>query len=771
MSKKKTKKKNEIEFVDKTEIIESEMSDEMAGSYLNYALAVITSRALPDVRDGLKPVHRRILYAMFCLKLFPDKPYRKSARIVGDVLGKYHPHGDMAVYEAMVRLTQDFKNAEILIEGHGNFGSIDGDSAAAMRYTEAKLAPLAVKALLEELQNEVVDFGDNFDDSEKEPLVLPSKIPMLLVNGTGGVAVGMASSIPTHNVSEVVDSYIAYLDKENITIEELLTHLKGPDFPTGGTIVNIDEFNKSFYSTGEGSLTLRCNYHIEDAEKGKINIVVTEIPFQINKQNLVEKIVDLVKDKNKDKDKIFDAISDIRDESSREGMRIVVELKKGSDAKIVMKKLLSKTKLEESRKYKFLAVDENKTPIMYDLIRYYKEVYEFQRGFYRRKYSKILRESLAEKEIVDGYIKADEVMDAIIDIVRNTKASSKSEAIAIVKDVLINGNVDYLEDTNAMKKNIKLAKTFRFTERQSDAILRKDLISLMNFQVEAYKKRLGELLETIEKCEKILSDEKEVKKVIKKELRSIKKEFGKERKTELSNKGKESYNETLLIEDVLYLIDDVDYVKVVDIPKNFDEKDFKEYKLAKIGKNVDSIRLFTNKGKFIKLDVKAIGGLSKLKDRGKPLSVAIELEKGEKILLTDLHSKVITKNYVVITKKGYIRYVDASALDSNNRVVAYSETKKYEDEIADVKLVDKNTVFDIEVTTKPKSKFTINIEDIPMTGKTAKGTYAKEIVSSGKELKSLAIKNIAEKVETEIVEDEDFAYLSFDENGNINLDC
>ena len=768
MSKKK-KKKQEIEFIDNTVIVESEMSEEMSGSYLNYALSVIMSRALPDVRDGLKPVHRRILYAMLLLKLFPDKPYRKSARIVGDVLGRYHPHGDKAVYDAMVRLTQDFKNAETLVEGHGNFGSIDGDSAAAMRYTEAKLTPLTVKALLEEISNDVVDFQSNFDDSETEPVVLPAKIPMLLVNGASGVAVGMATSIPTHNMTEVVDSYIAYLDKENITIEELLTHLKGPDFPTGGTIVNIDEFNKSFYSTGEGSLTLRCKYHTEDAEKGKINIVITEIPYQQNKQKLVEKIVDLVKDRDKDKDKIFDVITDVRDESNREGIRIVVELKKGSDASIVVKKLLSKTKLEESKSYKFLAINEKKKPVIYNLITYYEETYKFQKDFYRRKYSKILKESLSEKEILDGYIRADEVMDAIIDIVRNTRASSKAEAVSLVKDVLMNGNVDYLEDTNVMKKHLKLAKTFDFTERQSDAILRKDLISLMNFQVEAYKKKLEELIATIEKCEKILSDEKEVKKVIKKELRSIKKDFGKERKTVLSNKGKESYNETLLIEDVLYLIDDVDYVKVVDVPKNFDEKDFKDYKLAKVGKNVDFIRLFTNKGRFTKLDIKAIGGLSKIKDRGKPLSVCVGLEKGEKILLRDLHSEVIEKDYVLITKNGYIRYVNGAELDSKNKNIAYSSVKD-EDEIMDIKLVDKNTRFDLEITTKPKAKFTIHIEDVNMTGKQAKGTYAKEIVSSGKELKSLAIKNISEKIEVENTENEDFAYLSFDENGNIKLD-
>ena len=764
---KRRKKKNEIEIIDKTIITDSEMSEEMASSYLNYALAVIMSRALPDVRDGLKPVHRRILYAMMLLKLYPEKGYRKSARIVGDVLGKYHPHGDKAVYDAMVRMAQDFKNSETLVEGHGNFGSIDGDSPAHMRYTEAKLRPIAL-TMLDELQHEVVDFQNNFDDSEKEPVVLPTKLPMLLLNGANGVAVGMTTLIPTHNLTEIIDSYIAFLDKENITIEELLTYLKGPDFPTGGIIANADEFNKSFYTTGEASLVLRCNYYIEDADKGKTNIVIDEIPFQVNKQKLVEKIVDLVKDRDKDKDKIFDAVSDIRDESSRAGMRIVVELKKGYEPELVIKKLLSKTKLEETKSYKFLALNEKKKPITYNLKTYYEATYEFQKDFYRRKYSKILKEALLDKEIIDGYLTADEFIDVIIDVIRNTKASSRSEAVKIVKDVLMNGNVDYLEDTKIMKKNIKIAKTFNFTERQADAIVRKDLISLMNFQTEEYKKQLEVLIKKISECEKILSEEKELKKVIKKELRAIKKDFGKERKTRLDNTGKESYNETLLVEDVLYLIDDVDYVKVVDVPRNYNEEDFKDYKLAKIGRNTDYIRVFTNKGRFLKVDLKSIGGLSKMKDRGKPLSVVVELEKGEKILLSGLHSEIIEKDYVVITKNGYVRYVDASELDSKNKNVAYSSAK--DDEIVDIKLVDKDTVFDLEIVTKPKSKFDINIDNIKKTGKQAKGTLLKEVVKSGKELKSLSIKNvkIVEESINELVED--VAIMSFDENGNIKLD-
>ena len=456
-------------------------------------------------------------------------------------------------------------------------------------------------------------------------------------------------------------------------------------------------------------------------------------------------------------------------------MRIVIEIKKGFEPELVMKKLLSKTKLEESKTYKFLALNDKRKPITYNLKSYYEDVYEFQKDFYRRKYLKILNGALAQKEIIDGYLKADEFIDTIIDVIRNTKATSRAEAVRIVKDVLMNGNVDYLEGTNAMKKHIKIAKTFNFTEKQSDAIVKKDLISLMNFQTEEYRKELEELIARIAECEKILSEEKEVKKVIKKELRAIKKNFAQDRKTRLDNTGKESYNETLLVEDVLYLIDDVDYVKAVDVPRNYKEEDFKEYKLAKIGKNIDAIRVFTNKGRFVKLDLKAIGGLSKIKDRGKPLSVALELEKGEKVLLSGLHSDIIEMDYIALTKNGYIRYVNASELDSKNKNVAYSSTK--DDEVVDVKLVEKDVTFDLEITTKPKSKLEININDISKTGKQAKGTLLKELVNAGKEMKSLSIKNI-EKIDTNVIEDnqednkhkESVAEMSFDENGFLKLD-
>ena len=749
------KKKEEIKELDTSILIQTEMSEEMEDSYYSYAIEVIGGRAIADVRDGLKPVQRRILYAMNELGLGYNKPFRKSARIVGDVLGKYHPHGDSAVYDAKVRLAQPFKNSYTLVKGQGNFGSIDGDSPAHMRYTEAKLEKIA-STLLEELPNDVVDFENNFDDTQKEPVVLPSKIPMLLLNGVSGVAVGMRTEIPPHNLGELIDSYTLYLNKDNVSIDELMDSLKGPDFPTGGIITNIEKFKESFYKTGKGKLILRCNYFFEEIEKGKINIVIDEIPFGLNKQVLVSNIVDLVKDREKDKDKVFDVINEVRDESSREGMRIVIELKKGSNPEIVIKKLISKTKLEESKTYEFLALNENKRPVMYTLDKYFSEVYDFQKQFYRRKYRKILKDLTSQREVVEGFIKADEFIDVIIDFIRNTGDICKTEAegAKIVKDVLVNGNVEIYEKTKVLKKNLKIAQGFDFTEKQADVILKKTILSLMNLQTEKYKKQLDELNKKIDECERILSDEKEVKKVIKKELRAINKEFSRDRLTKLSDVGRETYDEVLLVEDILYLIDDVNYVKVVDVPRNYDAKDFKDYKLAKIGKNTDCLRVFTNKGRYLKLDLKALGGIVKMKERGNVLSVLLDLDPSEKILLADLHSEVIEKDYVVATKNGYLRYVDGKELDSKNKSVVYTSTKD-NDEIVDIKLIEKDVEFDIEITTKPKNKtkIVININDVNKTGKQAKGTYLKELVAAGKELKSFNIKNITQKVVEENIID------------------
>ena len=644
MTKKKKVKKVNMEE-DRSVIHDSEMSEEMRQSYINYAMVVIRNRALPDVRDGLKPVNRRILHAMNELQLHPEKPYRKSARVVGDVLGKYHPHGDSAVYLAMVRMAQDFKNSLPLVDGHGNFGSIDGDSPAHMRYTEAKLTKFAM-TMLEELKYDVVDYKSNFDETGKEPSVIPNKLPGLLINGVNGVAVGMATNIPTHNPGEVIDAFISYIDNPDISIDRLCEYVPAPDFPTGGLIVNGDEFRNNFYHKGEGSLRIRSKYHIEDIGYGKKNIVITEIPFTLSgsKNSLISKMLDMVTDKT------LDECSDVRDESNKEGMRIVIEVKKGVNIDKLIKKLLAKTQMEDSTKYRFLALNSKAEPITYNLKTYFEDVLEFQKEFYVRKYQKILATSELRKEILDGYIYANDVMDTIVEVIRNTKAKSKAEASELVKNVLVNGEADYLESTNIMKKHIKIAKGFRFTERQANSIFRIQLISLMNLEIEGYIKELEEVTKTISQCQTIITNDKELNKVIKKELRRLKKEISIERRTEIDNIDKASYKESVKVEDLLILIDDLGYIKILDVPRNYNPDNFSEFKYVKIMKNIDSLRFFTNKGNYIQL--KLFGQeKTKGKDRGKLIETYIELSDNEKILIYDNQSEIIKKDLCTYFKK------------------------------------------------------------------------------------------------------------------------
>ena len=471
MSKKRSKNKvKDIEndlIQDTSTVEDSEFVDEMKHSYLDYSMLVIKGRALPDVRDGLKPVHRRILYAMKELSLYPNSPYRKSARVVGDVLGKYHPHGDSAVYLAMVRMAQDFKNNLPLIDGHGNFGSVDGDSPAQMRYTESRMSDTAL-LMLEELKYNVVDFKNNFDDTEKEPIVLPNKIPGLLINGVNGVAVGINTKIPPHNPTEVIDGYIAFINNRDISIDRLCEYIPAPDFPTGGTIVNTDEFKSKFYHKGEATIRIRSKYHIEDAGYGKKNIVITEVPFTISgsiNKNLLTPLLDMVVEKK------LDECSDIRDESGKDGTRIVIETKRGVNTDKLIKKLLSKTNMEDTEKYTILALNENNTPIYYNLKTYFEDVLKFQEQFYVRKYKTILEKTESKKEILEGYITAYDSIRVIIEIILNTKGKNAEECNKLISKTLMHGDTTHLEDTEIMKKHLKIAKDFRFTERQVKSIL------------------------------------------------------------------------------------------------------------------------------------------------------------------------------------------------------------------------------------------------------------------------------------------------------------
>lgn len=753
MTKKRTIKNNIVE-TDNSITHDSEMSEEMRKSYINYAMAVIKERALPDVRDGLKPVNRRILHAMNELNLRPDTPYRKSARVVGDVLGKYHPHGDSAVYLAMVRMAQYFKNILPIIDGHGNFGSIDGDSPAQMRYTEARLTKFAM-TILDELKYDVVDYKSNFDGTEKEPKVMPNKLPGLLINGANGVAVGMATNIPTHNPLEVIDAFIAYIDNQDISIDRLCEYIPGPDFPTGGLIINGDEFKNSFYYKGEGSLRIRSKYHIEDIGYGKKNIVITEIPFTLSgsKNLLVSKLSDMILNKT------LDECVDVRDESNKDGMRIVIEVKKGVNIDKLIKKLLAKTQMEDSCKYKFLALNSKTEPITYNLKTYFKDVLEFQKEFYIRKYQKILYTSELRKEILDGYIYANEVIDTIVEVIRNTRGQSSAKATELVKNALMNGEVEYLESTNIMKKHIKIAKTFRFTERQTNAIFRRQLISLMNFEIDGYIEELEEVSKTIAQCQSIISNDKELNKLIKKELRAMKKIVAVDRRTEIDNLDKTSYKETMTIEDLLVLIDDLGYIKILDVPKNYNPDNFSEFKYVKILKNTDSLRFLTNKGNYIQLKLLSLKK-TKGKDRGKLIENYIELAEDEKILIYDNQNDIIKNDLIILTKNSFLKRMEGSELNTNHTSIAYTKLEQG-DFVADVKLVDKDLYYDLKVVSHSGVSKTIDKSDIKSAKKSAIGS--KVFKGDGSISMSIISKNPPKADEVSVQE----MFISFSSNGEI----
>ena len=474
-------------MVTEENIIIQDFSEEMKNSYRDYSVSVIISRALPDVRDGLKPVQRRILYAMNELGLAPDKQHRKSARIVGDTMGKYHPHGDSSIYDALVHMAEEWSMSVPLVDGHGNFGSIDGDSAAAMRYTEARLSKGAMN-LLTGLDRNLVDFVPNFDEREKEPVILPAKLPFLLINGTTGIAVGMATNIPPHNPGEIIKGAIALLDNPELSAEKLMKYIPGPDFPTGGIISNADEI-AGIYENGEGKLRVRGKYVIEDGDNGKKNIVFTEIPFTStgNKSRLVESLVNLMKDK------VFDEIADVRDESSAD-VRIVVEVKKGRNVENLLNGIFKKTPLEDTYSVNMLAV-RDKQPKIFSLKGILEEFLSFEEELYTKEYTHLLEKARARAEVVDGLIKAVDVIDLIIEVLRG------SESIKQAKDCLVNGNIAEIKFKSEASK--KEAKSFDFTEAQADAILAMPLSRLIGLEVLKLTSEAEKLKKNIDEYSKI----------------------------------------------------------------------------------------------------------------------------------------------------------------------------------------------------------------------------------------------------------------------------
>ncbi len=628
-------------------LIMIDFSEEMKTSYRDYAMSVIIARALPDVRDGLKPVQRRILYAMHELGLNPDKPHRKSARIVGDTMGKYHPHGDSSIYEALVHMSEEYSLSIPLVDGHGNFGSIDGDGAAAMRYTEARLSTGAL-ALLNNLDKGLVDFTPNFDDSEKEPVVLPATLPNLLINGTTGIAVGMATNIPPHNPSEVIDGVIAYMDKPNITIEQLMNYIPAPDFHTGGLITNADEM-QAIYEKGEGKIKVRAKHEIEKGDSGRKNIVITEIPYTVagNKTKLVESLVALMKDK------VFDEIYDVRDESSKEGIRIVIEVKKDRDIDNLLNGLYKKTAMEDTYSMNLLAVKDQQ-PIVFDLKCLISEFVEFQKEIYTKEYRHLLEKAKARLEIVNGLVKAIDVIDLIIEILRGSSSVKQAKAC------LTTGDTSEIKFKSEASK--KLAATLDFSEKQADAILTMQLSKLIGLELMKLYNEKDELLSNIDEYTLILKDEGELYKVIKKRLRDYKKVFNSPRKTLLHNLEKVEYVEEVKVEDVYILMDRFGYTKSIDVSsyQRAQEDTLKEYVHTVLLKNTDRLCIFTSGGNMHQVKVAQIPKC-KLKDKGVLIQTLCKLNDDDPILYI-CFEELYESELLFATKHGFVKVVSGADL-------------------------------------------------------------------------------------------------------------
>lgn len=648
----------------------------MKQSYMDYAMSVIVGRTFPDVRDGLKPVHRRILYSLSDLGIVPEKEHRKSARIVGEVLGKYHPHGDSSVYLAMTRMAQDFKMNEPLIDGQGNWGSVEGDSPASMRYTEAKLTPISME-MLKELNKEIVEFVDNFDGKEKEPTILPSILPNLFLNGTEGIAVGMRTEIPSHNLNELCNAIMAYIKKTDITTEELLNYLPGPDYCSGGIIVNKDEMLK-LYSTGAGKVELRAKIDIEDAGYGKRNLIIKEVPYSQSGRTtgLIKSIIDLVKTKK------LDEISDIRDESGYvegegQSLRIVLEVKKNVDIEKFLNKLYKKTKLQDTQSYSFLVIDKGEAKQI-TLIDYIKLYLEFQEEILTKKYNNLLKKSLNRKEVLDGLLEAINHIDLIIEILRGAK---NQEA---VKKCLMYGDTSDIDFKT--KKSQTMASKFNFSEIQVNSILDMKLQRLISLEMSKLLEEQELIINNIAEYEGVLSDKKSLYKVIVSNLKYLQKKYGKERKTKLVNAtiDKSAINVNIIEEDIQILIDRFGYIKTVDMLSvaRSNEDTLKQFKYIFNTKNTDKLSIFTNKGNLYSIKLIDIPK-GKIKDKGIPLDVLCPLEKDEEILLLSPFNNLYNNEILFIFNDGLIKKVNYSEFDTTRKKIV--ATKLYENELLKVR--------------------------------------------------------------------------------------
>lgn len=690
------------------QIIRTEYSDIMQKSYIDYAMSVIVSRALPDVRDGLKPVQRRTLYDMYELGIRYDRPYRKSARIVGDTMGKYHPHGDSSIYGALVVLAQDFKMGLPLVDGHGNFGSIEGDGAAAMRYTEARLQKITQEAFLTDMDKGVVDFAPNFDETEKEPEVLPARIPNLLVNGSEGIAVGMVTSIPPHNLGEVIDAVIAMIKDNTISDDRLLEYIQGPDFPTGGIVVNKDEL-KNIYQTGTGKIKIRGRVVTEQMKGGKERLVITEIPYTMLGANIgkfLNDVAALVETK-----KTTDIV-DISNQSSKEGIRIVLELKKGADAEYLKNLLYKKTRLEDTFGVNMLAVADGK-PETLSLRGILEHHIDFQFEIATKKYQNLLEKENYKKEVQEGLIRACDVIDLIIEILRGSKNQKQ------VKDCLVNGITEGIRFKT--EKSRKMAAKLKFTEVQATAILEMRLYKLIGLEIDALMEEHKQTLANIQRYTDILNNYQSMARVIIEELKGYKKEFARPRKTTVEN-AQEVVLEEKKAEDipVVFVMDRFGYARTMDETVYERNKEAADAENRVVLHCMSSGRLcvFTDTGKQHLLKVQDVP-YGKFRDKGTPIDNLCNYNSKEETFLTVLSmADMISQKITFVTQQGSVKQVEGTEFDVSKRTIAATKLQDG-DKVVAVYAADE----DAHIVLRSKEGFLLRfpLEEIPVKKKAAIG--------------------------------------------------
>ena len=659
-----------------SQIIRTEYSELMKKSYIDYAMSVIIARALPDVRDGLKPVQRRTLYDMYELGIRYDKPYRKCARIVGDTMGKYHPHGDSSIYDALVVMAQEFKKGMALVDGHGNFGSIEGDGAAAMRYTEARLAKITQEAYLADLDKNIVDFMPNFDETEKEPEVLPVRVPNLLINGADGIAVGMATSIPPHNLAEVIDAVEAYMKHEDISTKQLMKYIKGPDFPTGGIVVNKDDLLE-IYESGAGKIKVRGKVEVEEMKGGKKRLVITEIPYTMIGAGIGKFLNDvcaLVETKK------TNDIVDISNMSSKEGIRIVIELKKGADVENLTNMLYKKTRLEDTFGVNMLAVADGRPETM-GLKKIIEHHVDFQFELATRKYKTLLAKERDRKEIQEGLIKACDVIDLIIEILRG------SQSVADARACLTQGITENIKFKSGISR--KMAAMLRFTERQANAILEMRLYKLIGLEIEALMKEHEETLKNIARYEDILNNYDSMAEVIIEDLEHFKKEYARKRRTVVEN-GQEAVYEEKKVEEqeVVFLMDRFGYAKTVDVATYERNKEAADAENKWIVNciNTGKLCVFTNTGKMHQIKVLDLP-YGKFRDKGQPIDNVSNYDSTQETVVYMCDELQLRyAKLLFATKQGMIKKVKGNEFQVAKRTIAATKLQE-DDELIRVQVI------------------------------------------------------------------------------------